>query len=156
MLSGTLTLTISQTFVQALPWGGKLTSESLSFFSPVVLWTRFPSSEYMHEVLYSAFVDYLKVHIALLHCFRMYTLDICSYGCACVCAGREYSTLICYVRYFCSLSPRPGLVSWISSWERVIHRLLWLIAKHNTDICHGGLKRYLLSITCSQRFQFRA
>lgn len=47
--------------LQLLPWGGKLTSESLKFFSPIVIWTRFSSTPYLHNVLYSAFKDYLKV-----------------------------------------------------------------------------------------------
>lgn len=48
-------------FMQLLPWGGKLTSESLRFFSPIVIWTKFTSSQYKHGVLYSAFMDYYKV-----------------------------------------------------------------------------------------------
>lgn len=48
-------------FMQLLPWGGKLTSESLRFFSPIVIWTKFTSSQYKHDVLYSAFMDYYKV-----------------------------------------------------------------------------------------------
>lgn len=48
-------------FMQLLPWGGKITSESLRFFSPIVIWTKFCASEYNYEVLYSAFKDYYKV-----------------------------------------------------------------------------------------------
>lgn len=47
--------------MQLFPWGGKLTSESLQFFSPVVIWTKFTTSQYRHDDLYSAFVDYYKV-----------------------------------------------------------------------------------------------
>jgi phytochromobilin:ferredoxin oxidoreductase len=47
--------------MQLLPWGGKLTSESLKFFSPIVIWTRFTPSELKNDVLYSAFTDYYKV-----------------------------------------------------------------------------------------------
>ncbi|KAK4759543.1 hypothetical protein SAY87_022674 [Trapa incisa] len=40
--------------------GGKLTSESVKFFSPIVIWTRFSTSLYLHDVLYFDFKDYLK------------------------------------------------------------------------------------------------
>uniref|UniRef100_A0A0E0JTL7 EF-hand domain-containing protein n=1 Tax=Oryza punctata TaxID=4537 RepID=A0A0E0JTL7_ORYPU len=43
-----------------LPWGGKITSESLKFFSPIVIWTIFESTEHNHHVLHSAFMDYYK------------------------------------------------------------------------------------------------
>jgi hypothetical protein len=47
--------------MQLLPWGGKITSESLRFFSPIVIWTIFEPTEANHQALYSAFVDYYKV-----------------------------------------------------------------------------------------------
>ncbi|KAK4482439.1 hypothetical protein RD792_009596 [Penstemon davidsonii] len=50
-------------FMQLLPWGGKITTESLKFFSPIVIWTKYSPSEHKHNALYSAFKDYLKVHI---------------------------------------------------------------------------------------------
>ncbi|KAL3729378.1 hypothetical protein ACJRO7_026487 [Eucalyptus globulus] len=34
---------------QLLPWVGNLTGESLRFFSPIVIWTRFKSSQHMHD-----------------------------------------------------------------------------------------------------------
>ncbi|XP_050368587.1 phytochromobilin:ferredoxin oxidoreductase, chloroplastic isoform X3 [Argentina anserina] len=49
-----------------LPWGGKLTSESLKFFSPIVIWTRFTSSSNNYEVLYSAFIEYYKAWLELM------------------------------------------------------------------------------------------
>ncbi|XP_022756202.1 phytochromobilin:ferredoxin oxidoreductase, chloroplastic isoform X2 [Durio zibethinus] len=52
--------------MQLLPWGGKLTSESIKFFSPMVIWTKFTSSKSKHEILYSAFVEYYKVWIELM------------------------------------------------------------------------------------------
>lgn len=52
---------LNTAFMQLLPWGGKLTSESLKFFSPIVIWTRFTSSSNNYEILYSAFMDYYKV-----------------------------------------------------------------------------------------------
>ncbi|XP_050368586.1 phytochromobilin:ferredoxin oxidoreductase, chloroplastic isoform X2 [Argentina anserina] len=36
-------------YAELLPWGGKLTSESLKFFSPIVIWTRFTSSSNNYE-----------------------------------------------------------------------------------------------------------
>ncbi|OWM69159.1 hypothetical protein CDL15_Pgr025346 [Punica granatum] len=53
-------------YAELLPWGGKLTGESLKFFSPIVIWTRFNSSQYMQDVLYSAFKDYLKAWLLLM------------------------------------------------------------------------------------------
>ncbi|KAM1804376.1 hypothetical protein FF1_030241 [Malus domestica] len=53
-------------YSELLPWGGKLTSESLKFFSPIVIWTRFTSSPNNYDVLYSAFMDYYKAWLALM------------------------------------------------------------------------------------------
>ncbi|XVF04809.1 hypothetical protein REPUB_Repub05bG0117500 [Reevesia pubescens] len=53
-------------YTELLPWGGKLTSESIKFFSPIVIWTKFTSSKSKHEVLYSAFVEYYKAWIELM------------------------------------------------------------------------------------------
>ncbi|XLR13718.1 hypothetical protein S83_041656, partial [Arachis hypogaea] len=46
--------------------GGKLTSESIKFFSPIVIWTKFNSSPENYEILYSAFKDYYKVWLELV------------------------------------------------------------------------------------------
>ncbi|XP_059431253.1 phytochromobilin:ferredoxin oxidoreductase, chloroplastic-like [Corylus avellana] len=53
-------------YAELLPWGGKLTSESLKFFSPIVIWTRFTPSELKNDVLYSAFTDYYKAWLKLI------------------------------------------------------------------------------------------
>jgi hypothetical protein len=53
---------------QLLPWGDKLTAESIQFFSPIVLWTRPGSREKFQETVFSAFKDYLAVN-SLLHMF---------------------------------------------------------------------------------------
>lgn len=53
-------------YAELLPWGGKITSESLRFFSPIVIWTKFCASEYNYEVLYSAFKDYYKAWLDLM------------------------------------------------------------------------------------------
>ncbi|XP_058078484.1 phytochromobilin:ferredoxin oxidoreductase, chloroplastic isoform X2 [Magnolia sinica] len=57
---------LGQKYVELLPWGDKITSESLRFFSPIVIWTKFTSSQYKHDVLYSAFVDYFKAWLELM------------------------------------------------------------------------------------------
>ncbi|XP_002516715.2 phytochromobilin:ferredoxin oxidoreductase, chloroplastic [Ricinus communis] len=59
-------LTVGLKYVELFPWGGKLTSESLQFFSPIVLWTKFTSSQSKHDDLYSAFADYYKVWLQLI------------------------------------------------------------------------------------------
>ncbi|XP_073224807.1 phytochromobilin:ferredoxin oxidoreductase, chloroplastic-like [Cicer arietinum] len=52
--------------MQHFPWGGKLTSESIKFFSPIVIWTKFTSSPQKYDVLYSAFRDYYKIWLELI------------------------------------------------------------------------------------------
>ncbi|KAL5656236.1 hypothetical protein ACJX0J_035555, partial [Zea mays] len=53
-------------YSELLPWGGKITSESLRFFSPIVIWTVFEPSEANHQALYSAFVDYYMVWLEFM------------------------------------------------------------------------------------------
>ncbi|PON97650.1 Ferredoxin-dependent bilin reductase [Trema orientale] len=53
-------------YAELLPWGGKLTSESLKFFSPIVIWTKFTPSQHKYNALYSAFVDYYKAWLELM------------------------------------------------------------------------------------------
>ncbi|XP_010277610.2 PREDICTED: phytochromobilin:ferredoxin oxidoreductase, chloroplastic isoform X2 [Nelumbo nucifera] len=53
-------------YTNILPWGGKITSESLRFFSPIVIWTKFTSSQDKHNILYSAFMDYYKAWLELM------------------------------------------------------------------------------------------
>ncbi|PHT59232.1 Phytochromobilin:ferredoxin oxidoreductase, chloroplastic [Capsicum baccatum] len=53
-------------YSELLPWGGKLTSESLRFFSPIVIWTRFASSPHNHSVLFSAFKEYYQAWLELM------------------------------------------------------------------------------------------
>ena len=50
------------------PWGGKLTAESIKFFSPLVMWTRFSSSQEKHNALFSAFLEYYQVYSELVCC----------------------------------------------------------------------------------------
>ncbi|KAF5447714.1 hypothetical protein F2P56_033244 [Juglans regia] len=54
-------------YSELLPWGGKLTGESLKFFSPIVIWTRFTPSQDKFEVLYSAFMDYYEAWLGLIN-----------------------------------------------------------------------------------------
>ncbi|KAI5671083.1 hypothetical protein M9H77_11447 [Catharanthus roseus] len=53
-------------YTQLLPWGGKITSESLRFFSPIVVWTKFPSSQDKCNILFSAFRDYYRAWLQLM------------------------------------------------------------------------------------------
>ncbi|KAI9072306.1 hypothetical protein K1719_045727 [Acacia pycnantha] len=57
---------LGQKYAELLPWGGMLTSESIQFFSPIVLWTKFPSSPESYDILYSAFQDYYKAWLELI------------------------------------------------------------------------------------------
>ncbi|KAK1430479.1 hypothetical protein QVD17_13236 [Tagetes erecta] len=54
-------------YAELLPWGGKLTSESLKFFSPIVVWSRFSSSQEKHDILFSAFTEYYKAWLSLMN-----------------------------------------------------------------------------------------
>ncbi|XP_034896581.1 phytochromobilin:ferredoxin oxidoreductase, chloroplastic isoform X2 [Populus alba] len=53
-------------YSKLFPWGGKLTSESLKFFSPIVIWTKFPPSQDSYDALYSAFTEYYKAWLELI------------------------------------------------------------------------------------------
>lgn len=53
-------------YTQLLPWGGKISGESLRFFSPIVLWTRFASSQDNFNMLFSAFRDYYQAWLRLM------------------------------------------------------------------------------------------
>ncbi|KAH7667864.1 Phytochromobilin:ferredoxin oxidoreductase protein [Dioscorea alata] len=59
-------LPLGQKYAELLPWGDKITSESLSFFSPIVIWTKFATSQTKHDVLFSAFRDYFKAWLELV------------------------------------------------------------------------------------------
>ncbi|KAL0558831.1 hypothetical protein IC582_003413 [Cucumis melo] len=54
-------------YAELLPWGGKLTSESLKFFSPIVIWSKFSSTESKYDILSSAFMDYYKAWLELMN-----------------------------------------------------------------------------------------
>ncbi|XP_061361155.1 phytochromobilin:ferredoxin oxidoreductase, chloroplastic isoform X2 [Gastrolobium bilobum] len=53
-------------YAEIFPWGGKLTSESIKFFSPIVIWTKFTSSPQKYDTLYSAFRDYYEIWLELI------------------------------------------------------------------------------------------
>ncbi|CAI9111832.1 OLC1v1012157C4 [Oldenlandia corymbosa var. corymbosa] len=53
-------------YAELLPWGGKLTSESLRFFSPIVIWTKFSPSQNKYSTLFAAFKDYYKAWLKLI------------------------------------------------------------------------------------------
>ncbi|KAL3620344.1 Phytochromobilin [Castilleja foliolosa] len=53
-------------YAELFPWGGKITAESMKFFSPIVIWTKFPTNQQKHYDLFSAFKDYLKSWLELM------------------------------------------------------------------------------------------
>jgi phytochromobilin:ferredoxin oxidoreductase len=55
-------MSIYHKYAETFPWGGKLTGESIKFFSPLVMWTRFSSSKEKHKALFSAFLEYYQVY----------------------------------------------------------------------------------------------
>ncbi|GJN16745.1 hypothetical protein PR202_gb03766 [Eleusine coracana subsp. coracana] len=57
---------LAHKYSKLLPWGGKITSESLRFFSPVVIWTILEPTETNHHVLYSALTDYYKAWLEVM------------------------------------------------------------------------------------------
>lgn len=65
--------------LQLLPWGDKLTSESIQFFSPIVLWTRPASREDFQGTVFSAFKDYLAVS-SLLNIFTLLDFELETIG----------------------------------------------------------------------------
>ncbi|KAG6554394.1 hypothetical protein Mapa_004311 [Marchantia paleacea] len=50
---------------EVLPWGDRLTTESLQFFSPLVLWTKAQGQD-LSKTLYPAFKDYLLAWLIIL------------------------------------------------------------------------------------------
>ncbi|XP_068660554.1 phytochromobilin:ferredoxin oxidoreductase, chloroplastic [Aristolochia californica] len=59
-------LPLGQKYAELLPWGDKITSESLRFFSPIVIWSKFTSTQVKHEILYEAFMDYFEAWLDLM------------------------------------------------------------------------------------------
>ncbi|VFQ77616.1 unnamed protein product [Cuscuta campestris] len=53
-------------YTELFQWGGKITSESMKFFSPIVIWSKFPPSQQKHHLLCSAFCHYLKSWLQLM------------------------------------------------------------------------------------------
>lgn len=53
-------------YTEVLPWGQKLTTESLQFFSPLIIWTKLESRQDVQEKIFSAFKDYLQVWLKLM------------------------------------------------------------------------------------------
>lgn len=53
-------------YTEVLPWGQRLTTESLQFFSPMVIWTKLESRQDVEEKLFSAFKEYLQVWLKMM------------------------------------------------------------------------------------------
>ncbi|KAL8137610.1 hypothetical protein V2J09_003611 [Rumex salicifolius] len=62
-------------YTELLPWGGEITGESMRFFSPIVLWTRFSPSQDMQNVLFAAFKDYITAWLELMELAKEETND---------------------------------------------------------------------------------
>ncbi|KAG5398976.1 hypothetical protein IGI04_020790 [Brassica rapa subsp. trilocularis] len=58
-------MSIYHKYDEIFPWGGKLTGESIKFFSPLVMWTRFSSSQEKHQALFSAFLEYYQAWLEM-------------------------------------------------------------------------------------------
>ncbi|KAG7576572.1 Ferredoxin-dependent bilin reductase [Arabidopsis thaliana x Arabidopsis arenosa] len=58
-------MSIYHKYAETFPWGGKLTGESIKFFSPLVMWTRFSSSQEKHKALFSAFLEYYQAWLEM-------------------------------------------------------------------------------------------
>ncbi|AEE74729.1 phytochromobilin:ferredoxin oxidoreductase, chloroplast / phytochromobilin synthase (HY2) [Arabidopsis thaliana] len=58
-------MSIYHKYAETFPWGGKLTGESIKFFSPLVMWTRFSSSKEKHKALFSAFLEYYQAWLEM-------------------------------------------------------------------------------------------
>ncbi|KAJ0249534.1 Phytochromobilin:ferredoxin oxidoreductase [Hirschfeldia incana] len=58
-------MSIYNKYDEIFPWGGKLTGESIKFFSPLVMWTRFSSSQENHKALFSAFLEYYQAWLEM-------------------------------------------------------------------------------------------
>jgi hypothetical protein len=49
-----------------LPWGDKLTAESIQFFSPIVIWSRPHQREDIQNKVFPAFQDYLEAWLQMV------------------------------------------------------------------------------------------
>eukprot|EP00252_Welwitschia_mirabilis_P005688 TRINITY_DN1621_c0_g1_i1.p1 TRINITY_DN1621_c0_g1~~TRINITY_DN1621_c0_g1_i1.p1 ORF type:complete len:193 (-),score=30.68 TRINITY_DN1621_c0_g1_i1:221-799(-) len=54
-------------YLQTLPWNDTITFESLKFFSPIVVWTKFHPNQKKEDVLWSAFMDYYLAWLNLMN-----------------------------------------------------------------------------------------
>lgn len=144
-------------FMQLLPWGGKITSESMKFFSPIVIWTKFPPSEQKHHLLFSAFKDYLKVDIDLVNALDKVTSLMC---CLMQSVTRilSNSTFDFLFRPSLFLRYSHGLNWWTRHQRKLMFLESWSTLKHSTSISPGELKRLvklfpvLLLPTCSTHY----
>ncbi|XP_011622958.2 phytochromobilin:ferredoxin oxidoreductase, chloroplastic isoform X2 [Amborella trichopoda] len=57
---------LGQKYAELLPWGSKITGESLGFFSPIVIWSKFCSDQHLHDILFAAFKEYFKAWLQLM------------------------------------------------------------------------------------------
>ncbi|KAL4204319.1 hypothetical protein AMTRI_Chr01g131530 [Amborella trichopoda] len=57
---------LGQKYAELLPWGSKITGESLGFFSPIVIWSKFCTDQHLHDILFAAFKEYFKAWLQLM------------------------------------------------------------------------------------------
>ncbi|KAG5629086.1 hypothetical protein H5410_000803 [Solanum commersonii] len=126
-------------YSELLPWGGKLTSESLRFFSPIVIWTRFSSSPHNHSVLFSAFKDYYQAPWVLYFLVGLRALCIIAQG-----HRQQITTLLFLVQAWLGLMDRSvgeTDASQIACNCEAQHR--YLTWRSEKDPGHGVLKRLI-------------
>ncbi|CAK9198421.1 unnamed protein product [Sphagnum troendelagicum] len=59
-------LPMANKYAQILPWGDKLTAESIQFFSPIVIWSRPHQREDIQNKVFPAFQDYLEAWLQMV------------------------------------------------------------------------------------------
>lgn len=118
--------------MQLLPWGGKITSESLRFFSPIVIWTVFEPREANQQALYSAFVDYYMV------CTHFFFF--------------VFKFYLCWYWFPLFSTCRSGLSSWTEQFAKVAKKKSTAIEKRNINISHGEQRRFGRSFTRKESF----
>ncbi|KAL3677947.1 hypothetical protein R1sor_020903 [Riccia sorocarpa] len=58
-------LAIASKHLKVLTWGGKVTAESVQFFSPIVIWTKAEGQD-LQQTLYPAFQEYLLAWFSIV------------------------------------------------------------------------------------------
>lgn len=59
-------MSLANKYIELLPWGEKLTSESVRFFSPMVIWTKPESRDDVLGSVFNAYREYLEAYMTLM------------------------------------------------------------------------------------------